>query len=177
MHQPVTSWGNACSACIHKPVRCMHQPVMLQADACTYCMGSVVSISSRIYFHLQLLWVTRKCCKNISRNYFFPTTTQKLMESYRCIYTSDLRVRLSGHLVSISPTFYEQLLHQNPFAKKLQTKFCAHKSCAKSIGMTVNFTNILRAAFSYQSSLRCLYVLTIWVSNFLAKGFWRKSCS
>jgi hypothetical protein len=25
--------------------------------------------------------------------------------------------------VSISPTFYEQLLHQNPFAKKLQTQF------------------------------------------------------
>jgi hypothetical protein len=25
-------------------------------------------------------------------------------------------------LVSISPTFYEQLLHQNPFAKKLQTQ-------------------------------------------------------
>ncbi len=24
--------------------------------------------------------------------------------------------------VSISPTFYEQLLHQNPFAKKLQTQ-------------------------------------------------------
>ncbi len=35
--------------------------------------------------------------------------------------------------------------------------------------MTVNFTNILRAVFSYQSSLRNLYVLTIWVSN-----FWRK---
>ncbi len=26
------------------------------------------------------------------------------------------------HLVSISPTIYEQLLHQNPFAKKLQTQ-------------------------------------------------------
>jgi hypothetical protein len=25
-------------------------------------------------------------------------------------------------LVSISPTFYEQLLRQNPFAKKLQTQ-------------------------------------------------------
>jgi hypothetical protein len=24
--------------------------------------------------------------------------------------------------VSISPTFYEQLLHQNPFAKKLETQ-------------------------------------------------------
>ena len=26
------------------------------------------------------------------------------------------------YLVSISPTFYEQLLRQNPFAKKLQTQ-------------------------------------------------------
>jgi hypothetical protein len=43
--------------------------------------------------------------------------------------------------------------------------------------MTVNFTNILRAAFSYQSSLHSFYVLTIWVCNFLAKGFWRKSYS
>ncbi len=38
-----------------------------------------------------------------------------------------------------------------------------------------NFTNILRAAFLYESFLRCFYVLTIWVCNFLAKGFWRKS--
>ncbi len=29
---------------------------------------------------------------------------------------------LSASHVSISPTFYEQLLHQNPFAKKLQTQ-------------------------------------------------------
>jgi hypothetical protein len=27
-----------------------------------------------------------------------------------------------GNLVSISPTFYEQLLRQNPFAKKLETQ-------------------------------------------------------
>jgi hypothetical protein len=31
--------------------------------------------------------------------------------------------------------------------------------------MTVNFTNILQAAFSYQSSLHTFYVLTIWVCN------------
>jgi hypothetical protein len=40
-----------------------------------------------------------------------------------------------------------------------------------------NFTNILQAAFSYESFLRSFYVLKIWVCNFLAKGFWRKSCS
>jgi hypothetical protein len=32
-----------------------------------------------------------------------------------------LRILIVG-LVSISPTFYEQLLRQNPFAKKLQTQ-------------------------------------------------------
>jgi hypothetical protein len=41
--------------------------------------------------------------------------------------------------------------------------------------MTVNFTNILRAATSYQSCLCTFNVLTIWVCNFLAKGFWRKA--
>jgi len=41
----------------------------------------------------------------------------------------------------------------------------------------VNFTNILQAAFLYKSSLRSFYVLTIWICNFLAKGFWHKSCS
>jgi len=41
----------------------------------------------------------------------------------------------------------------------------------------VNFTNILRAAFCILVFLRSFYVLTIWVCNFLAKGFWRKSCS
>jgi len=49
MHWPLISWGNACSRCMHKFVRCMHQPVTSQADACTYCMGSVVMILSQIY--------------------------------------------------------------------------------------------------------------------------------
>jgi len=55
MYQPATSWGNACSTCMHKPVRCMHWPVTSQADACTYCMGSKVSSLSQIYLYLQLL--------------------------------------------------------------------------------------------------------------------------
>jgi hypothetical protein len=33
--------------------------------------------------------------------------------------------------VSISPTFYEQLLRPNPFAKKLQTQIVSTKSCTK----------------------------------------------
>jgi hypothetical protein len=37
-----------------------------------------------------------------------------------------------GKLVSISPTFYVQLLHENPFAKKLQTQIVsAQKLCKK----------------------------------------------
>jgi hypothetical protein len=50
----------------------------------------------------------------------------------------------------------------------------------KQFGRTtsgVNFTNILQAAFSYESFLCSFYVLTIWVCKFLAKGFWCKSCS
>jgi hypothetical protein len=39
----------------------------------------------------------------------------------------------------------------------------------------VNFTNILRAAFKYESFLRCLYVLTIWVYNFWQKDFGAKA--
>ncbi len=35
MTRPVTSWGNACSKCMHKPVRCMHQPLTSQAR-CMY---------------------------------------------------------------------------------------------------------------------------------------------
>jgi hypothetical protein len=34
----------------------------------------------------------------------------------------DKSAALFCHQVSISPTFYEQLLRQNPFAKKLQTQ-------------------------------------------------------
>ncbi len=48
---PVTSWGSACSSCMHKPERCIHRPVMSQANICTYCMGSKVSSLSRIYLH------------------------------------------------------------------------------------------------------------------------------
>jgi len=55
IHQPVTSWGNACSTYMHQPVTCMHWPVMSQANACTYCMGSKVLSLSQIYFYLQLL--------------------------------------------------------------------------------------------------------------------------
>ena len=39
----------------------------------------------------------------------------------------------------------------------------------------VNFTIILRAVFSHESSLCSFYVLTIWVCNFLVKGFGAKA--
>ncbi len=52
IHRPVMSWGNACSMCMHLPVRwntCMHQPVTSQADVWIYCIGSKVSSLSQIY--------------------------------------------------------------------------------------------------------------------------------
>jgi hypothetical protein len=51
------------------------------------------------------------------------------------------------------------------------------EKCFITLTPGVNFNNILRAAFSYESFLRHFYVVTIWVCNFLAKGFWRKGCS
>jgi hypothetical protein len=35
--------------------------------------------------------------------------------------------------VSISPTFYEQLLRQNPFAKKLQTQILSTKVAQRAL--------------------------------------------
>jgi hypothetical protein len=35
--------------------------------------------------------------------------------------------------VSISPTFYEQLLHQNPFAKKLETQIVSTQRLCKEL--------------------------------------------
>jgi hypothetical protein len=40
---------------------------------------------------------------------------------------------LKAVLVSISPTFYEQLLHQNPFAKKLQTQIVSTSKLRKKL--------------------------------------------
>ncbi len=37
------------------------------------------------------------------------------------------------HQVSISPTFYEQLLHQNPFTKKLQTQIVSTQKVRKEL--------------------------------------------
>jgi len=41
----------------------------------------------------------------------------------------------------------------------------------------VNFTNILQAAFSYESDFLRFYQLTFWLCNFLANEYQRKSCS
>ncbi len=42
-------------------------------------------------------------------------------QSYKAFYDRNLRMDQIGQ-VSISLTFYEQLLRQNPFVKKLQTQ-------------------------------------------------------
>ncbi len=63
------------------------------------------------------------------------------------------------------------------FRQKITNPNCKHLKAVQRTLIWLKFTNILQAAFSYQSSLRTFYVLTIWVCNFLAKGFWRKSSS
>jgi hypothetical protein len=40
---------------------------------------------------------------------------------------------LQWHLASISPTFYEHLLHQNPFTKKLQTQIVSTHKLRKKL--------------------------------------------
>jgi hypothetical protein len=48
---------------------------------------------------------------------------KKVLQSASCLNTSKGKgEKYLVILVSISPTFYEQLLHQNPFTKKLQTQ-------------------------------------------------------
>jgi hypothetical protein len=76
MHQPVTSWGNACSTCMDKPVRCMHWPVMSQADACTYCMGSKVSSLSLIYLYSSYF---EKICSRYSQHFDFFVTYESVL--------------------------------------------------------------------------------------------------
>jgi len=41
----------------------------------------------------------------------------------------------------------------------------------------VNFINILRPLFLYESILGSFSLVTVWLWNFLAKKYWRKSCS
>ncbi len=55
MHQPVMSWGNACSMCMPRSV------------TCTYCLGSKVSSLSQIYLYSSYFayyW----CCQQMSSN-------------------------------------------------------------------------------------------------------------
>ena len=47
--------------------------------------------------------------------------------------------------------------------------------CFITLAPGVNFTNILRAAFSYESFLRRFYVLTIWVCIFWQMDFGAKA--
>ena len=84
--------------------------------------------------------------------------------------------------VLISPTFYEQLLHQYSFAKIIQRqtlcrekllKTLLNKKSVRKILMKltpgVNFTNISRAAFLYKSVTRKFSVLTQFVLEFFCR--------
>jgi hypothetical protein len=77
--------------------------------------------------------------------------------------------------VSISPTFYEQLLHQIPFAKKLQTQFSSiqkvrkelwYEKCMQNIGEIDTHTKVICTAF------KCLQFgfVIFWQKDFGAKA-------
>jgi hypothetical protein len=53
-------------------------------------------------------------------------------------------------LVSISPTFYEQLLRQNPFAKKLQTKILSTQKLRKEHWYDCQFHQYFTSSFFIQ---------------------------
>jgi len=40
----------------------------------------------------------------------------------------------------------------------------------------INFTNILRAAFLYESALHSFSLITVWLCNFLRKEYCHKMC-
>ncbi len=76
------------------------------------------------------------------------------------------------HQVSISPAFYEQLLHQNPFTKKLQTqlvsteklcKWLLHKKAACKILVKLppglSHLNVARSVNFFHRHLRKIYWL------------------
>jgi hypothetical protein len=49
------------------------------------------------------------------------------------IFLSASKNKACEHQVAISPTFYEQLLRQNPFAKKLQTQIVSTLKLCKEL--------------------------------------------
>jgi len=90
----------------------------------------------------------------------------------------------NGQQVSISPTFYAQLLRSEiPKSPKNTDKLFkyVHIKAARKMYVKlttgVNFTNILFEPFLYKGALCSFSLLTIWLSNFLAKEYWPKSFS
>ena len=64
------------------------------------------------------------------------------------------------------------------YPSQVKSRAAAAAEVEKSEGKQVfNFTNILRAVFSYKCVLRIFYVLIVCVCNFLAKENWQKSSS
>jgi hypothetical protein len=68
---------------------------------------------------------------------------------------------ISGQ-VSISPTFYEQLLRQNPFAKKLQTQIVSTQKLCKELWYDCQFHLYFTSSFfitEFFAHLLCAYNL------------------
>jgi len=92
-------------------------------------------------------------------------------------------VMIDAIQVSISPIFYEKLLHvQIPKVQKIQSSHqhffallgSVHVKSALKILIKlttgVNFTNILQTAFNYKRVLCSFSLVTVWVCIFFSKG-------
>jgi hypothetical protein len=77
------------------------------------------------------------------------------------IYTGD-HALLIATLVPISPTFYEQLLRQNPFAKKLPTQIVSTLKLCKELWYDCQFHQHFTSSFfipKFFAHLLCAYNL------------------
>ena len=62
--------------------------------------------------------MTKVICDSILKQHFQKFSNLKMSQ----LLNEGKSAASLGHQVSISPTFYEQLLRPNPFTKKLQTQ-------------------------------------------------------
>jgi hypothetical protein len=111
---------------------------MFEATECGGALNSIqqsatLSINGATFFIFSISFTmspTFFILTNTCTEIFIYTIQGPVLQNYKMIGVKPsvthwqifLTVTLSADLVSISPTFYEQLLRQNPFAKKLQTQ-------------------------------------------------------
>ena len=76
---------------------------------------------------------------------------------------------------SISPTFYEQLLHQFPFAKKIQTWTLIREKLLKTLlyGKTdlKNVGELTHGQINFTNNLQAAFCMKVWFAAFLYLQF------